>query len=44
MPGAEPIAPLTLDLPFRARPGDSEAFRKVLVASWCHLGGVESGQ
>jgi hypothetical protein len=44
MPGAEPIAPLLLDLLFRARPGDSEAFRKVLVASWCHFAGVEGGQ
>ena len=44
MPGAEPNAALLLDLPFRADPGVSDPFRKVVVASWCHLGSVAGGE
>jgi len=44
MPGAEPNTALLFDLPFRAEPGDSESFRKVVVASWCHFGSVASGE
>jgi hypothetical protein len=44
MPGAEPNAAFLLDLPFRADPGDSDPFRKVVVASWCHFGSVAGGE
>jgi len=44
MPGAEPIAGLLLNLTFRADPGDSEAFRKVVVTSWSHFSGVAGGE
>jgi hypothetical protein len=44
MPGAEPNAALLLDLPFRAHPGDSEAFRKVVVSFWSHYCGVAGGE
>jgi hypothetical protein len=44
MPGAEPNAALLLDLLFRADPADSDPFRKVVVASWCHFGSVAGGE
>jgi hypothetical protein len=44
MPGAEPNAALLLDLLFRADPGDSDPFRKVVVTSWSHFCGVAGGE
>jgi hypothetical protein len=44
MPGTEPNAPAFLDLLFRARPGDSEAFREVVVTSWSHIFLIVGGE
>jgi hypothetical protein len=44
MPGAEPNTALLLDLTFRARPDDSDPFRKVVVTSWSHFCGVAGGE
>lgn len=44
MPGAEPNTALLSELPFRADPGGSDPFRKVVVASWCHFGSVAGGE
>jgi hypothetical protein len=44
VPIAEPNPRLPLESPFRARPGDSSPFRKVVVASWSHFCGVATAQ